>query len=454
MSNRNVNQLFLDNLFPKLENLFREERTKEKEITSLDYIEEFFKEIECNSQNPDPQGTPLPNFRDSITKMMMVPIVPEDSYTQLLNKEILLPKSYVFRYVDEDDNERRLYLQKLSASEYIENLLISILNGLNRSEIVLIDRCIKLLMCPVRTYFQQFTKFLNDPETEGAAAARINFFAMFTSLTNKILNKKLEILVELLAERELDLSVLENFNRLGIFSEIIITLLASKYIMIYDWLVKIDTEGGFVGDNVYYEIIESFIETKQLYKRYLDVIEFIEIKIGDKRRTYNVNLTKLENLRDKVTGEDRQRLEEEIERTKTQIAVEERKIIVLENTITLKLDEIDQIERVSLQIEDKIRGKSEAVTPPRPPRPPRPLVPPVPAVPPVPVPVPVPPRSPAGFRSPPGFRSPAGFRQQGRGGTRYKRVKRKYSKMKKYKNKFSKTKKYKNKFSKKKKYKS
>ena len=459
VGNRNVTQLFLDTLFPEIEKSMHSTKDHDLHRRRLQHIENFFREIGCNMQNPPPSRThdypfpdQLPPELESIKNRMDAP-VSEDSYTQLLNKEIKIPADYIQAVVQ--IQERRQLLAEVSPAQYIEDLLLNIL----REEIdnVSIDKCIELIMCPLKTYFQQFQKFLYEDETtESASVRRINYFKVFMNLTDsillKLINPNLERITELHGIALIGLVDVDDSKIIHDSihdSEIIITLIGSRYIMIKEWL----KQGNFAGWDIHDLILERFIFTcKKLYGKYVKGITKLEKIIGHNIRHYGKEIEKLETSREKVNKENEQdirRFEEEIETTKIKLTQELRNKDIVEEKIAKKLDDIEIIIKQIEMINGFVITASYAVTPLRRRRP---LVP----VPPVPVPpaVPVPPRSPSGFRSPPGFRSPAGFRQQGQGGTRYKRVKRKYSKMKKYKNKFSKTKKYKNKFSKKKKYKS
>lgn len=371
---------FLTIVLPNIEEtVISREPSNERRVKRTRIIEDFFIRIGCNAQAP-----PIPeslDFLDNIRFRMMNPNFSE--YLKLVNLKI--PPEYIDRYIHNTEfvPKRKEYSlsSNITCAKYIEDVLFDLLDKAQSSTDI--DKCVNLLMCPVKVYFQlfiQFTTNLGISREDG-----IKYFTNFMVLTSAIINKKMEQM-----ERGMDLSMLQEIPG------IVIILLASRHIMCNEWLNKIKREKGFSGHNLYANLREYFDVTQSLYRRYL---AFIQTKIGEvkaKIDTSGINIDHLRGLRGlrELSPEHKDKIEDDIRKNQEVIRIQQE---ILSNLTRMnnELSHLDSIIIDSVRLNGEFSSIGEAVTP---------------------------------------------ARRRGGSKHKHKQVKNKSSKTKKYKKKFSKTK--------------
>ena len=385
---------FLTIVLPNIEEtVISREPSNERRVKRTRIIEDFFIRIGCNAQAP-----PIPeslDFLDNIRFRMMNPNFSE--YLKLVNLKI--PPEYIDRYIHNTEfvPKRKEYSlsSNITCAKYIEDVLFDLLDKAQSSTDI--DKCVNLLMCPVKVYFQLFLEFTTNLGISGPDDG-INYFTNFMVLTSAIINKKMEQM-----ERGMDFSMLQEIPG------IVIILLASRHIMCNEWLNKINREKSFSGHKLYAILREYFDVTQSLYRRYL---AFIRTKIGEvkaKIDTSGINIDHLRGLRGlrELSPEHKDKIEDDIRKNQEVIRIQQE---ILSNLTRMnnELSHLDSIIIDSVRLNGEFSSIGEAVTP---------------------------------------------ARRRGGSKHKHKQVKNKSSKTKKYKKKSSKTKKYKKKSSKTKKYK-
>ena len=371
---------FLTIVLPNIEEtVISREPSNERRVKRTRIIEDFFIRIGCNAQAP-----PIPeslDFLDNIRFRMMNPNFSE--YLKLVNLKI--PPEYIDRYIHNTEfvPKRKEYSlsSNITCAKYIEDVLFDLLDKAQSSTDI--DKCVNLLMCPVKVYFQLFIQFTTNPQILGNYG--INYFTNFMVLTSAIINKKMEQM-----ERGMDFSMLQEIPG------IVIILLASRHIMCNEWLNKINREKSFSGHKLYAILREYFDVTQSLYRRYL---AFIQTKIGEvkaKIDTSGINIDHLRGLRGlrELSPEHKDKIEDDIRKNQEVIRIQQE---ILSNLTRMnnELSHLDSIIIDSVRLNGEFSSIGEAVTP---------------------------------------------ARRRGGSKHKHKQVKNKSSKTKKYKKKFSKTK--------------
>ena len=372
---------FLTIVLPNIEEtVISREPSNERRVKRTRIIEDFFIRIGCNAQAP-----PIPeslDFLDNIRFRMMNPNFSE--YLKLVNLKI--PPEYIDRYIHNTEfvPKRKEYSlsSNITCAKYIEDVLFDLLDKAQSSTDI--DKCVNLLMCPVKVYFQLFLEFTTNLGISGPDDG-INYFTNFMVLTSAIINKKMEQM-----ERGMDFSMLQEIPG------IVIILLASRHIMCNEWLNKINREKSFSGHELYAIIRKYFDDTQSLYRRYL---AFIRTKIGEvkaKIDTSGINIDHLRGLRGlrELSPEHKDKIEDDIRKNQEVIRIQQE---ILSNLTRMnnELSHLDSIIIDSVRLNGEFSSIGEAVTP---------------------------------------------ARRRGGSKHKHKQVKNKSSKTKKYKKKFSKTK--------------
>ena len=378
---------FLTIVLPNIEEtVISRDPSNERRVKRTRIIEDFFIRIGCNAQAP-----PIPeslDFLDNIRFRMMNPNFSE--YLKLVNLKI--PPEYIDRYIHNTEfvPKRKEYSlsSNITCAKYIEDVLFDLLDKAQSSTDI--DKCVNLLMCPVKVYFQLFLEFTTNLGISGPDDG-INYFTNFMVLTSAIINKKMEQM-----ERGMDFSMLQEIPG------IVIILLASRHIMCNEWLNKINREKSFSGHKLYAILREYFDVTQSLYRRYL---AFIQTKIGEvkaKIDTSGINIDHLRGLRGlrELSPEHKDKIEDDIRKNQEVIRIQQE---ILSNLTRMnnELSHLESIIRDSVRLNGEFSSIGEAVTP---------------------------------------------ARRRGGSKHKHKQVKNKSSKTKKYKKKSSKTKKYKKKY--------
>jgi len=375
---------FLTIVLPNIEEtVISRDPSNERRVKRTIIIEDFFRRMGCNAQAP-----PIPeslDFLDNIRFRMTNPNFSE--YLKLVNLKI--PPEYINRYIHNTEfvPKRKEYSHSsnITCAKYIEDVLFDLLEKAQSSTDI--DKCVNLLMCPVKVYFQLFIEFTTNPGISGADA--IEYFKNFMVLTSAIINKKMEQI-----EHGMDFSMLQEIPG------IVIILLASRHIMCNEWLNKIKREKGFSGSDLYASIRKYFDDTQSLYQRYLAFIHTKIREVKAKIDTSGINVDRLRGLREfSPEHKDKDKIEDDIRKNQEVIRIQQ---AILSN-LTRMNNELSHLEPIvldSVRLNGEFSSIGEAVTPAR------------------------------------------------RGGSKHKhkQVKNKSSKTKKYKKKFSKTKKYKKKY--------
>ena len=372
---------FLTIVLPNIEEtVISRDPSNERRVKRTRIIEDFFIRIGCNAQAP-----PIPeslDFLDNIRFRMMNPNFSE--YLKLVNLKI--PPEYIDRYIHNTEfvPKRKEYSlsSNITCAKYIEDVLFDLLDKAQSSTDI--DKCVNLLMCPVKVYFQLFLEFTTNLGISGPDDG-INYFTNFMVLTSAIINKKMEQM-----ERGMDFSMLQEIPG------IVIILLASRHIMCNEWLNKINREKSFSGHKLYAILREYFDVTQSLYRRYL---AFIQTKIGEvkaKIDTSGINIDHLRGLRGlrELSPEHKDKIEDDIRKNQEVIRIQQE---ILSNLTRMnnELSHLESIIRDSVRLNGEFSSIGEAVTP---------------------------------------------ARRRGGSKHKHKQVKNKSSKTKKYKKKFSKTK--------------
>lgn len=376
---------FLTNVLPNIEEtVISSESSNDRRIKRTRIIEDFFIKMGCNAQAP-----PIPeslDFLGSNEFRMMNPNFSE--YINLVNFKI--PPEYINRYIHNTElvPKRKEYSLSINitCAKYLEDVLFDLLIKAQSSTDI--DKCVNLLMCTVKVYFQLFIQFITNPQILGSYG--INYFTNFMILTSAIIKKKREQI-----EHGMDFSMLQEIPG------IVIILLASRYIMCNKWLDKIDREKSFSGYNLYATIRKYFDKTQSLHRKYL---AFIRTKIDEvkyKIDTFGKNIDRLRGLRDLrgLLPEHKDKIEDDIRNNQQDIIIQQ---AILSN-LTRMNNELSHLESIiidSIILNGEFSSTGEAVTPSR----------------------------------------YGGLKHK------HKQVKNKSSKTKKYKKKFSRTKKYKKKY--------
>ena len=375
---------FLTNVLPNIEEtVISREHSNERRIKRSRIIEDFFIRMGCNAQAP-----PIPeslDFLDNIRFRMTNPNFSE--YLKLVNFKI--PPEYIDRYIHNTefvpDRKAKALPSNITCAKYLEDVLFDLLEKAQTSADI--DKCVNLLMCPVKVYFQLFIEFTTNPGISNAYA--IEYFTNFMSLTSAII-KKMEQM-----ERGMDLSMLQEIPG------IVIILLASRHIMCNEWLNKIDREKSFSGHHLYANIRTYFDDTQSLYRMYLAFIHTKIREVKAKIDTSGINVDRLRGLREfSPEHKDKDKIEDDIRKNQEVIRIQQ---AILSN-LTRMNDELSHLEPIvldSVRLNGEFSSIGEAVTP---------------------------------------------ARRRGGSKHKHKQVKSKSSKTKKYKKKFSKTKKYKKKY--------
>ena len=328
---------FITDVLPEIEKVLvvpgRASRIKRMEL-----IEKFLSSIGCITpwHHPTPPLPPdLPGEEEhrrdpEIVRMawhrMFNPII--TGYPQLIGCGFT--REVIEEHILNKERQDEFLKKTLTCSDYIEDTLVSLLDKFIRPEDI--NRCIDLLICPMKAHFQQFImKYTRSPgSTEMSTSYATNHYEAFMFLTNAIIEKKIEMF---------------HLPSLEETPNIIISLLLIRFVMIRDLLSKIQKEEGFTG--IRYNKMVSYIQASvTLYTSYFD-------RINQERETIQRNEEKLRQLR-----------------TSTNLS-----------TLTKMKDELSAIDKLIRDIE-VLHGRAtditQADTPPRPPRPLRPLGPPPP----------------------------------------------------------------------------
>jgi hypothetical protein len=310
--------------------------------------------------------------------------------------------------------QRQESFRGITCSDYIEGILVDLLDKFNQPENI--NKCINLLMCPIKAYFQQFIKYTRSSgSTMMSNSVAMKHYEMFMSLSTAIIEKKIEMFA------------FPSLEGLEETPNIIISLLLIRFAMIRDLLSKIETEEGFTG--IDYKMVNKYFQASiTLYTSYLGEIErqiqefeqrieMLQNSINHSTRLLGIGLG-LGNQNEDNTRRERETIQRNEETIRQQLKP---------NLSTLKRmrEELSAIGQLTEEIGDLHRRasvKTQADTPQRPPRAPR--------------------------------RPPQQDEEEDRGGgVRHKRMKKNNSKTKKYKKNNSKSKKYKKNYFKSKKYK-
>ena len=342
---------FLTIVLPNIEEtVISRDPSNERRVKRTRIIEDFFIRIGCNAQAP-----PIPeslDFLDNIRFRMMNPNFSE--YLKLVNLKI--PPEYIDRYIHNTEfvPKRKEYSlsSNITCAKYIEDVLFDLLDKAQSSTDI--DKCVNLLMCPVKVYFQLFLEFTTNLGISGPDDG-INYFTNFMVLTSAIINKKMEQM-----ERGMDFSMLQEIPG------IVIILLASRHIMCNEWLNKINREKSFSGHKLYAILREYFDVTQSLYRRYL---AFIQTKIGEvkaKIDTSGINIDHLRGLRGlrELSPEHKDKIEDDIRKNQEVIRIQQE---ILSNLTRMnnELSHLESIIRDSVRLNGEFSSIGEAVTPAR-----------------------------------------------------------------------------------------
>ena len=422
---------FITDVLPEIEKVLVVPGTASR-IKRMELIEKFLSSIGCITpwHHPTPPLPPdLPGEEEhrrdpEIVRMawhrMFNPII--TGYPQLIGCGFT--REVIEEHILNKERQDEFLKKTLTCSDYIEDTLVSLLDKFRRPEDI--NRCIDLLICPMKAHFQQFImKYTRSPgSTEMSTSYATNHYEAFMFLTNAIIEKKIEMF---------------HLPSLEETPNIIISLLLIRFVMIRDLLSKIQKEEGFTG--IRYNKMVSYIQASvTLYTSYFDRINHQIQQIQqtiimlqnsiDRSARHLVNLDQLGQVDAREIAQERetiQRNEENLRQLRTSTNL---------STLTKMKDELSAIDKLIRDIE-VLHGRAtditQADTPPRPPRPPRPL-------------------RPLGPPPPQEDQQQQQQQEEG-GGVRHKRVKKNNYKSKKYKKNNSNTKKYKKKNSKSKKYK-
>ena len=388
---------FVNDVLPNIEKVMMVSG-KSTRIERMELIETFLSSIGCiTPSDTTPPDTTLehPGILELARRRMSNPVI--TGYPQLIG--CVFTDDIVRTYIT--SVQRQESFRGITCSDYIEGILVDLLDKFNRPENI--NKCINLLMCPIKAHFQQFIIYTRSPgSTIMSSSDAMKHYETFMSLTTAIINKKIKMFA------------FPSLEGLEETPNIIISLLLIRFAMIRDFLSKIQKEKGFTGID-YNKMVGYSQASITLYRSYLDEIER---QIGQFEERTIIAESSNRKLTQILTGN-----QDEDKDTMARIRRNDENMVnFAQHLSTLKRmrEELSVIVQLTREIED-LHGRAtvitQAATPPPRPRPP--------------------------LQPPP----QQGEENQG-GGVRHKRVKKKNSKSKKYKNK-----KYKNKKSKTKKYK-
>jgi hypothetical protein len=340
---------FLTIVLPNIEEtVISRDPSNERRVKRTRIIEDFFIRIGCNAQAP-----PIPeslDFLDNIRFRMMNPNFSE--YLKLVNLKI--PPEYIDRYIHNTEfvPKRKEYSlsSNITCAKYIEDVLFDLLDKAQSSTDI--DKCVNLLMCPVKVYFQLFLEFTTNLGISGVDG--IKYFTNFMVLTSAIINKKMEQM-----ERGMDLSMLQEIPG------IVIILLASRHIMCNERLNKIKREKGFSGHHLYANLRKYFDDTQSLYRMYLAFIHTKIREVKAKIDTSGINVDRLRGLRElSPEHKDKDKIEDDIRKNQEVIRIQQE---ILSN-LTRMNDELSHLEPIvldSVRLNGEFSSIGEADTPAR-----------------------------------------------------------------------------------------
>jgi hypothetical protein len=385
----------------------------------MELIEAFLSSIGCTPWHPTPPDPTLehPGILEMAWRRMSNPVITE--YPQLIG--CVFTDDIVGTYII--SVQRQESFRGITCSDYIEGILVDLLDKFNQPENI--NKCINLLMCPIKAYFQQFImKYTRSSgSTMMSNSVAMKHYETFMSLSTTIIEKKIEMFA---------FSSLEGLEETP---NIIISLLLIRFAMIRDLLSKIETEEGFTGID-YNKMVHTYFQASiTLYTSYLGEIESQIQKFEQRIEILQTSITHstrllthstrllgiglgLGNQNEDNTKRERDAIQQNEETIRKQLKP---------NLSTLKRmrEELSAIGQLTKEIGDLHRRasvKTQADTPQRPSR---------------------------ALRPPP----PPQEEEDHGGGVRHKRMKKNNSKTKKYKKNNSKSKKYKKNYLKSKKYK-
>jgi hypothetical protein len=400
---------FVNDVLPEIEKVMVV-HGKQSRIKRMELIEAFLSSIGCTPWHPTPPDPTLehPGILEMAWLRMSNPVI--TGYPQLIGCVFTddIVRAYIISV------QRQESFRGITCSDYIEGILVDLLDKFNQPENI--NKCINLLMCPIKAYFQQFIKYTRSSgSTMMSNSVAMKHYEMFMSLSTAIIEKKIEMFA------------FPSLEGLEETPNIIISLLLIRFAMIRDLLSKIETEEGFTG--IDYKMVNKYFQASiTLYTSYLGEIErqiqefeqrieMLQNSINHSTRLLGIGLG-LGNQNEDNTRRERETIQRNEETIRQQLKP---------NLSTLKRmrEELSAIGQLTEEIGDLHRRasvKTQADTPQRPPRAPR--------------------------------RPPQQDEEEDRGGgVRHKRMKKNNSKTKKYKKNNSKSKKYKKNYFKSKKYK-
>ena len=159
-------------------------------IKRMELIEGFLSSIRCTTTpwHPTPHPTlEHPSILDIVWHNMLNPFF--ENYPQLIHCKFTddILKTYIL-----GEPDRQSSFRNFTCSDYIENILVDILNKFRSPEDV--NRCINLLICPTKTHFQQFIMYTRTSGSDTISSPdAMKHYAMFMYLTSAIIKKKIEM---------------------------------------------------------------------------------------------------------------------------------------------------------------------------------------------------------------------------------------------------------------------
>jgi hypothetical protein len=406
---------FVNDVLPEIEKVMVV-HGKPARIKRMELIEAFLSSIGCTPWHPTPPDPTLehPGILEMAWRRMSNPVI--TGYPQLIGCVFTddIVRAYIISV------QRQESFRGITCSDYIEGILVDLLDKFNRPENININKCINLLMCPMKAHFQQFImKYTRSPgSTEMPSSNAMKHYETFMSLSTAIIEKKIEMFA------------FPSLEGLEETPNIIISLLLIRFAMIRDLLSKIETEKGFTGIdynkmvNIYFQasitLYRSYLgEIERQIQQFEERIEMLQTSINHSTRLLGIGLgLGLGNQNEDDTRRERETIQRNEETIRQQLKP---------NLSTLKRmrEELSAIGQLTEEIGDLHRRasvKTQADTPQRPPR---------------------------ALRPPP----QQDEEEDHGGGVRHKRMKKNNFKTKKYKKNNSKSKKYKKNYFKSKKYK-
>lgn len=400
---------FVNDVLPEIEKVMVV-HGKPSRIKRMELIEAFLSSIGCTPWHLTPPDPTLehPGILEMAWRRMSNPVI--TGYPQLIGCGFTddIVRAYIISV------QRQESFRGITCSDYIEGILVDLLDKFNQPENI--NKCINLLMCPIKAYFQQFIKYTRSSgSTMMSNSVAMKHYETFMSLSTAIIEKKIEMFA------------FPSLEGLEETPNIIISLLLIRFAMIRDLLSKIETEEGFTGIDYNKMVNKYFQASITLYTSYLGEIErqiqqfeqrieMLQTSINHSTRLLGIGLG-LGNQNEDDTRRERETIQRNEETIRQQLNP---------NLSTLKRmrEELSAIGQLTEEIGDLHRRasvKTQADTPQRPPR---------------------------------ALRPPQQDEEEDHGGgVRHKRMKKNNSKTKKYKKNNSKSKKYKKNNFKSKKYK-